>query len=65
MIIEVKKKKKGININHVILGVIVIAIIIYVIYSIINLAVKPTDSFLVENGKISFEESALRICNKR
>lgn len=52
-----KKKKKGININYVIFAIIVIAIIIYAIYSIVNLAVKPTDSFLVENGKISFEET--------
>ncbi len=52
-----KEKKKGININHVIIAIIVIVLIIYVIYSIVNLAVKPTDSFCVENGKISFEES--------
>lgn len=52
-----KKNKKGININHVLIAIIVIALIIYAIYSIVNLAVKPTDSFFVENGKISFEES--------
>ncbi len=57
MISEVKKEKKRININHVIIAIIVIALIIYAIYSIVNLAVKPTNSFLVENGKISFEES--------
>ena len=57
MISEVKKNKKGININHVLIAIIVIALIIYAIYSIVNLAVKPTDSFFVENGKISFEES--------
>lgn len=53
-----KKKKKRININYVMIAIILIALIIYAIYSIINLAIKPTDSFLVENGKISFEESA-------
>ncbi|MCI8345212.1 MAG: hypothetical protein HFJ42_04505 [Clostridia bacterium] len=58
-----KKDKNKINIKHVIIAILIIAVIIYVIYSIINLAVKPTQSFLVENGKISFEESALRICN--
>ena len=52
-----KKKKKNINIKYIIAGIVVLVLLIYVFIAIINLIVKPTDSFFVENGKISFEES--------
>ncbi len=51
------KKKSKLNIKYIIAAIIVIAIIIYLITQIVNLILKPTDTFLVENGKISFEET--------
>lgn len=51
------KKKEKINVQRIITLIFAVALLIYVIYAIINLIVKPTDTFLVENGKISFEES--------
>lgn len=51
------KKKDKINIRNVIIAIIAIALLIYIVHSIINLIIKPTNTFLVENGKISFEES--------
>lgn len=52
-----KNKKKKANIQLIITTIIAIALIVYSIYAIINLIIKPTASFLVENGKITFEES--------
>lgn len=52
-----KKGKKNNNIKYAIVILIAIAILIYMIYAIINLIIKPTDTFLVENGKISYEET--------
>lgn len=51
------KKKNKINIKNIIIAILAVALLIYIVYSIINLAIKPADTFLVENGKISFEES--------
>ena len=53
-----KKKIDQTNVQIAITAIIAIALIIYAIYAIINLIIKPTDTFMVENGKISFEESA-------
>lgn len=52
-----KKKKKQNNVRYIVLAILVLLLLIYVIYSIINLILKPTNTFLVEKGKISFEES--------
>lgn len=50
------KKNKN-NIKYIITAIIAIALLIYIVYTIINLVIKPTDTFLVEKGEISFEES--------
>lgn len=52
-----KKKKKNNNMKYIVIMIIAVLLLIYIIYSIINLILKPTNTFLVENGKISFEES--------
>ena len=36
--------------------IISVVILIYLFYMIYNLAIKPTETFIVENGKISLEE---------
>lgn len=51
------KKKKLNKKKYVIFLIIVAIIILYFIYTIYNLAIKPTDTFIIENGKISSEES--------
>ncbi len=52
------KKGKKINRNkQFIFIIILIAILSYVIYMVYNLIIKPTDTFVVENGKISSEET--------
>lgn len=52
-----KKNKKNVSIKYIVAAIIVVALLIYAIIAIINLIIKPTDTFLVENGKISLEES--------
>lgn len=61
-----KKKQKNVrntkikqHIIQVFLLSIIIFAIIFLIYQIIRLAVEPTDSFLVEQGKISQSESLI------
>lgn len=41
-----------------------IIILIYFVYSIIQLIKQPTDVIAIENGNLSEEESAVRLCNK-
>ena len=51
-------KKKKVNRKKYIIFLMIIAIIIfYAIYTIYNLIIKPTDTFIIENGKISSEET--------
>ena len=53
-----KKKSKQINRNkQFVFVIILIAILIYIIYMVYNLIIKPTDTFVVEKGKLSFEET--------
>lgn len=52
-----RNKKRKLNIKYLTIAIIAIILFVYIIYAIINLIVKPTDTFFVENGKISFEES--------
>lgn len=52
-----KNKKKKLNVKYVIIAIAAVILLLYVIYAIINLIKNPTDTFLVENGQISFEES--------
>lgn len=50
---EKKLNKK----NYIIFGIVIIFIVIYCVYRIINLVANPTDTFVVEKGKLSFEET--------
>ncbi len=68
-----RKKSKGnkklkLKLNNkvfkILIPVIACAILAYVIYSIIELILVPTEMTLVENGTISQEETAIRIYNK-
>ena len=45
------------NRNKILFLIISLGILIYIIYAIYNLVIKPTDTFIIENGKISLEES--------
>ena len=52
------KQEKKLNKNkYIIFSIVVVAILIYCIYMICSLIIKPTDTFVVENGKLSFEET--------
>lgn len=48
-----KKKSKKINIKLIAFGSIVLIFIICFIYNILALFINPTDTFMIENGKIS------------
>lgn len=53
-----KKDKKQLNTKKYTIFLIIVAfIIIYAIYAVCNLIIKPTDTFIVENGKLSSEET--------
>lgn len=52
-----KDKKKLNNKKYTIFLIIVAAILLYLIYAVFNLIIKPTDTFIVENGKLSSEET--------
>ncbi len=53
-----KKKSKQINRKkQFVFIIILIVILIYIIYMVYNLIIKPTDTFVVENGQISSEET--------
>ena len=40
-------------------------LIIYFVYSIIQLIMQPTDVVAIANGNLSEEESAVRLCDSR
>ena len=42
--------------NTIILLIVSLIILIYIIHGIYNLVIKPTGTFIIENGKMSFEE---------
>lgn len=58
---RVPKRKKNMKkvLTLYILGIIVL---IYFVYCIIQLIKQPTDVIAIENGSLSEEESAVRIC---
>ena len=63
---KAKSKSKKVNNNRIfIILAIIIAIlaVVYSLYTIIKLVIKPTDSVMVRNDTISKEESAIRVCN--
>ncbi len=59
---NIKKKNKKKVVMAYTIGTI---ILIYFVYSIIQLIKQPTDVIAIENGNLSEEENAVRLCNKR
>lgn len=53
------QKKKILKITSI---MVIVAITIYLTVMIYGLIKEPTNVFVVENGKISLEEDAVRIC---
>lgn len=51
---ENKKMNRKKQITFMIISIIIFCYVIYIVY---NLAIKPTNTFIVENGKISSEET--------
>ena len=45
--------------------VIVIAIVMYLIYTIVGIINVPTNIVVVEEGKLTMEEETVRLCCKR
>ena len=54
-----KKNKNKINIKLLIFSIIVIIFVICFVYNIIALFINPTDTFMIENGRISDSEDAI------
>ena len=54
-----KMRKRLINISLLLASII---IILYVLYKIISLIAVPTNSVVIENGTITSEDSATRLC---
>lgn len=54
-----KKTKKRINIKLIIASIIVLILVICFTYNIIALFTNPTDTFMIEKGKISDSEEAV------
>lgn len=52
-----KNNKKNLKVKLIIALTIILILVIYAICIVVNLIKNPADTFLVENGKISFEES--------
>lgn len=52
-----KKERKLNKKKYIVFLIIVFVALIYCIYITCNLIIKPTDTFVVENGKLSFEET--------
>lgn len=52
-----QEKRKLNKKKYIAFIILIIAIIVYVIYTVYNLAIKPTATFIIENGKISSEET--------
>lgn len=57
-----KPRKKNMKKVSIAYG-IGIVILIYFVYCIIQLIKQPTDVIAIENGKLSEEENAVRICD--
>jgi putative membrane fusion protein len=55
--LTMRKNKEKTNVKKILILFLILIIVMYSMYSIIKLIQNPTDTCLVENGKISFEES--------
>lgn len=53
-----KKQKKKVNIKLLFISVVILIFAICLIYNVISLFVNPSDTFMIDNGKISLSEDA-------
>lgn len=58
MKIKLKLDWKKVNKKMLIVGIVLLAIVIYVAFVIFNLFLNPTDTVMIENGKLYMEEAA-------
>ena len=58
MKINLKLDWKKVNKKVLIVGIVLLAIVIYVAFVIFNLFLNPTDTVMIENGKLYMEEAA-------
>jgi len=56
--INLKLDWKKVNKKMLIVGIVLLAIVIYVAFVIFNLFLNPTDTVMIENGKLYMEEAA-------
>lgn len=55
---KTKKQKNKINIKFIFLAIIVIIFAICLLYNVVSLFINPSDTFMIENGKISSSDEA-------
>ncbi len=60
-----EKKTNKVTKNRILISIVLLIISAYVIYAIYLLIKDPTDTFTVEEGTVSQEETVVRLYNKR
>ncbi len=60
-----EKKTNKVTKNRILISIVLLIISAYVIYAIYLLIKDPTDTFTVEEGTVSQEETVARLYNKR
>ena len=55
---KTKKQKNKINIKFIFLAIVVIIFAICLLYNVVSLFINPSDTFIIENGKISSSDEA-------
>lgn len=55
---KVKKQKNKINIKVIFFAIIIIIFLICLLYNVVSLFINPSDTFMIENGKISSSDEA-------
>lgn len=55
---KVKKQKNKINIKVIFFAIVIIIFLICLLYNVVSLFINPSDTFMIENGKISSSDEA-------
>lgn len=63
-VVDIKKGKKT-EIRKYLMYILFVIILIYILYAIYLLVKAPTDTFTIESGTLTQEESGTRSYNKR
>lgn len=53
-----KKQKKKVNLRIIFTSIVILIFAICLIYNVVSLFINPSDTFMIENGKISSSEEA-------